>query len=268
MQKVYGKIKKTRIGNYLQGDVTPIDYESLPKKIFVFWNTGLETAPENCRFCVNSWQVHNPDWELVVLDQTAADRILPRSEFSADMAIAHYADLLRTKLMLSEGGVWADATCLCTRPLDDWLPMIFAQTGFFALHRPGPDRVISNWFLASKPQAEIPRIWLENSLAFWRERKKSPRAYFWHHYMFEYSLLTSRQFRKAWKKTPKLSAVPFHRLQRTLLSGELNQSDRELIRAIPIHKLCYKRGFTVEDIKQSMQKIWGDQAATYRTAQQ
>ncbi|MCK7613979.1 capsular polysaccharide synthesis protein [Roseibium sediminicola] len=266
MQKVYGKIKKTRIGNWLQGDVTPIDYEKLPRKIFVFWNTGLDTAPENCRFCVKSWQVLNPDWELVVLDQSAANAILPRSEFPSDMAIAHYADLLRTKLMLTEGGVWADATCLCTRPLDDWLPMIFAQTGFFALHRPGRDRVISNWFLASKQEADIPRIWLDNSLAFWRGRKKPPRAYFWHHYMFEYSWLTSGRFRKAWKTAPKLSAVPFHRLQRTLLSGELSQNDRDLIQAIPLHKLCYKRGFKVDDIRTSIREIWGDEAAMLQEA--
>ncbi|WP_081455250.1 capsular polysaccharide synthesis protein [Roseibium aggregatum] len=258
MQKIYGKIKKTRLGYFLQSDVLPIDYGILPKKIFVYWNTGIENAPENCRFCVKSWQLFNPNWDLVILDDAAAENILPRSTFPKDMAIAHYADLLRTTLLSKNGGVWVDATCLCTKPLDDWLPMIFAQTSFFALQRPGIDREISNWFLASKTNAIIPKIWLANSLAFWRRRKKLPRAYFWHHYMFEYSLLTSTRFRRAWKSSPKFSAVPFHRFQRTLLKMELSNPDKGIIRSEPLHKLCYKRGFTVKDIKSFIQEIWGE----------
>ena len=60
------------------------------------------------------------------------------------------ADLARLDLLARHGGVWADATCFCVRPLDDWL-LPCLPSGFFAFDRPGPDRLLSTWFLAAQP---------------------------------------------------------------------------------------------------------------------
>ncbi|WP_165814684.1 capsular polysaccharide synthesis protein [Labrenzia sp. 011] len=255
-QKVYGKLKKTRVGKLLRGHTSPVLRPDLPKIIYVYWDKGIDTAPDLCRFCVESWRRQNPGWNVVVLDQSAAEKILPRSLFPRNIAIAHYADLLRIKLLADTGGVWVDATCLCTRPLDEWLGMIFTQTSFFAFHRPGRDRLISSWFLAAKPECLITSIWLENALAFWHGRKKLPRAYFWFHYMFEYSVLMSSGFRRAWKTVPKISAGPPHRFQRALVRQQFNSEDREIIKSMPVHKLCYKRDFSVSDVERAMGEIW------------
>ncbi len=53
-------------------------------------------------------------------------------------------------MLAKHGGVWADATLLCSKPLDDWLPEYYT-TGFFAFRNPGKDRMLSNWFMASDP---------------------------------------------------------------------------------------------------------------------
>jgi hypothetical protein len=260
MQKLYGKIKKTRIGKLLKGKVLASKRIELPKTIYIFWDTGMDNAPEICKFCVESWKLHNPNWKVSILDKDSSDKILPRNSFPHDMAISHYSDLLRIKLLAANGGVWVDSTCLCTKPLDDWLPMVFAQTEFFAFHRPGEDREVSSWFLAASPGAIIPQVWLKNSLAFWQGRTKLPRAYFWFHYMFEYSIWTSLRFRKSWKTVPKLSATPPHRLQRTLVKSSLTKDDIECIKYSPIHKLCYKRKFSLNDVKSSIRDIWGSES--------
>ncbi|WP_460081851.1 capsular polysaccharide synthesis protein [Roseibium sp. LAB1] len=259
MQKFYGKIKKTRLGKILRGTVLSGKSIDLPKTIYIFWDTGIDIAPEICKFCAESWKLHNPNWKVIILNKDIAENILPRSAFPPDMAVSHYSDLLRIKLLATHGGVWVDSTCLCTKPLDDWLPMVFAQTEFFAFHRPGEDREVSSWFLAASPGAIIPQVWLKNSLAFWQGRTKLPRAYFWFHYMFEYSIWTSLRFRKAWKDVPKLSATPPHRLQRTLVRNALTVEDLEVIKYTPVHKLCYKRKFSLDDTKSSIRKIWGNE---------
>ena len=65
------------------------------------------------------------------------------------MGLAHTSDLIRTKLLIKYGGVWADPTCFCMRPLEEWLPG-YMDAGVFMFHRPGESRIISNWFIASE----------------------------------------------------------------------------------------------------------------------
>ena len=53
-------------------------------------------------------------------------------------------------MLRQHGGVWADATSFCLRPLDDWLNAAYAA-GFFAFRNPAKDRMMANWFIASEP---------------------------------------------------------------------------------------------------------------------
>ena len=57
-----------------------------------------------------------------------------------------FADQIRIEILHLHGGVWADATTICAKPLDEWLPERMG-TGFFAFERPAQDRMIASWFL-------------------------------------------------------------------------------------------------------------------------
>ena len=46
-------------------------------------------------------------------------------------------ELLRMRLLLKYGGVWADATTLCLRTMDEWLPSL-TQTELFFRREPDP----------------------------------------------------------------------------------------------------------------------------------
>lgn len=65
------------------------------------------------------------------------------------MSLATQSDMIRLQLLCKYGGVWADSTTLCIRPLDAWL-CDCCQSGFFAFSNPGKDREMSNWFIASE----------------------------------------------------------------------------------------------------------------------
>ena len=85
------------------------------------------------RLCLKSWLAQNPNWNIDIIDQERADKILPRAELPAGISQNHYADLLRITLLSQFGGVWADATVYCSRPLDDWLPILGNQSNFFCI---------------------------------------------------------------------------------------------------------------------------------------
>lgn len=216
----------------------------LTRRIFLFWDKGLSAAPEIVRLCVASWSEMNPDWEVIVLDGAAAEGILPRSRLRPDISVNHYSDILRTELLLREGGVWADATCLCAAPLDHWIGMLFQQTDFFAFDRPGRDRQISTWFLASVPGNALMRRWNEMQTLYWAPWRRSEVPYFASHALFEYLVRFDPRMRRAWSGVPKLSAEPPHRMQRVLAAGRPpTREDLGIICAAPVHKLTWKGAF-------------------------
>lgn len=232
-------------------DVAPArDPARLPRRIFLYWGQGLAQAPEIVRYCVDSWSMTNPGWDVTVLDARSAEAPLPSAGLRSDITVAQYADVLRSALLMREGGVWADASCLCTAPLDSWLGLVFQQADFFAFDRPGRDRQVSNWFLASVPQGLLIRRWYVAQRKLWAPSRRPPPPYFASHYLFEHLVRFDRQARREWEAVPWLGAEPPHRLQRVLVAGRKPTSeDLAIIRTSPVHKLTWRGDLKVSDVE-------------------
>ena len=246
----------------------------------MFWSQGLETAPDLVRRCHESWVLRNPNWRIRMLDGRDLAGLGLR-DYGAPSLVAqspnHLSDLLRLDLLAAHGGIWADATCYCMRPLDEWLPDLAAPSGFFAFARPGPDRLLSSWFLAAQPDNHLVtrlRDWLADhwSRPFKTARGdaggaidrlliSSPRRralwfsrpvrdwlgadpYFAFHYAFERLVRSHPECRTIWARTPKVSADGPHRLQAVGLRSPLStEIAREIDDAAePLYKLTWKQG--------------------------
>lgn len=204
----------------------------------------------------------------------------------SEMSPNHLSDLARINLLRQYGGVWVDATCLCMVPLDNWIHE-YAKSGFFAFSKPRPDRLISSWFLASERNcpltarycsvvnsycaandfrgiksnriagyaAELARRYIGDNpwlsalyasplFAHW----VGATRYFWFHYAFAHTLLTSRDARQVWEVTPTVSSDfssgdgP-HALQKHGMFEEVSESlrDRVAAREDPLYKLNWKK---------------------------
>lgn len=133
----------------------PSTTNEIPKIVWMFWDKGLDNAPDVVKLSVESWKHFNPDYEIRVLDDVSINNYLsPKQIFkisSVDLTIAHKSDYIRTYLLSVYGGVWTDSTTFCWKPLDEWLPDFTNTTGFFVFHQNSSrqDRQIKNWFLAS-----------------------------------------------------------------------------------------------------------------------
>ena len=231
---------------------------ALPKIVWMYWMQGEQHAPNLVRHCLRSWRLKNPGWDVRVLDAATCDAVtdgcLRDLHGRQDLDATHFSDLLRLALLARHGGVWADATVYCHRPLDAWLPACL-DSGFFAFASPGPDRALSSWFLASVPGHLLIRRWQASLLHYWehnRFRTSVPVSwmrrleqrygqniattrgwfrwpvckllrvtpYFAAHYLFNRLITEDAACRASWQRTPCRLADAPHRLQQLGLLAE------------------------------------------------
>lgn len=227
-------------------DATP---RLIPKVIWIFWDTGEESAPDIVKFCIESWRQRNPGWTVNVLDRNTASEAVQLPVAIGDVQIQTFADLLRCRLLNEHGGVWADATAYCVLPLDSWLPMA-AQRGFFAFvwakwenwfTWPGFRRHLANWFLASEPAGTVIKLWDEFGLSYWENRSKA-HLYFWPHVIFETLLFLRPDFRRAFAEVPKFGCLGPHLVHDAVIRERDLSKVSQIVSsgAAPVQKLSWK----------------------------
>ncbi|MGR2766048.1 capsular polysaccharide synthesis protein [Photobacterium ganghwense] len=147
------------------------------KTVWMFWDSGLENAPEVVKLSYRTWVNLNPDYTVVLLDNQNIQDYLGFdfsaicSLFSVDLGAAGKSDLLRLYLLNRFGGVWADATTFCKKPLSQWLDI--DSSGFFAFREKfSDDRTLVSWFLVSTPGNSIVQALLLDSLQYLLKPRK------------------------------------------------------------------------------------------------
>jgi Capsular polysaccharide synthesis protein len=179
-----------------------------PKLIWMLWLQGWDQAPAIAHAARRSWAGRNPAWELRALDRTSLAQVLPAETlnrlFDTPKPMEALSDQIRLELLYRHGGVWADATTICARPLDDWLAQALPR-GFFAFSRPAPDRMLSTWFLAAEKGSEIIDRWRAGGWEYWQDRQERG-DYFWLHMLFAEIYERNARVRALWDATPVIPA--------------------------------------------------------------
>lgn len=241
---------------------------TIPRRIFALWDKPVAQAPHLVQTAFDAWNTRAAGYDMTILNGADMDRHLNELGLGQrTLTIQAKSDILRTKLLFENGGVWTDATVVPSADLDDWLPPLVEQSGFFAFARPDRDRPFASWLLAAEPHHPIPKALLDHLVWFWSvERRALPfrfrprrweiglkrwmrqtRAdpswsvtpgkgaarrvahYFFFHYSFQYLLDSDDDFARLWAQTPKRSAIPPHNLQNACRA----MSTDELTGALP-----------------------------------
>ncbi len=254
---------------------------TIPRIIWILWFQGPSEAPFIVKKCIESWVRHNANWQVVILDDNNLSEYvvldLPEG-ILANLALNHKSDLLRLQLLSEYGGVWADATTFCMKPLDDWIHGC-TTSGFFTFYKPGRDRIMSSWFIASQKGCPIVLKLGERLKSFWLENEfnvntkagttlikllsktlgyssKTTRywfsplvvkyfkvyPYFVIHYMFERLVSTDPECQQIWSETVKISADGPHRIQTYGLLSPIDENIKKEIdeKRDPLYKLTWK----------------------------
>lgn len=216
-----------------------------PKIIWILWLQGWESAPPIVQACIKTWQVQNPGWVIHTLDTKTLSNYLDPATLvpftTKSLPPEALSDVIRILLLERYGGVWVDSTVYCLQPLDSWLPER-VTSGFFAFANPGPDLLLSSWFLAAAKGNYLVQEWHRLVFNYWAQHKE-PDQYFWFHQLFAEACAADSFFREAWQATPTLSAVPpHHYLPYEKLALPLSPYDRTFLDtpSTPVLKLTHK----------------------------
>jgi hypothetical protein len=220
-----------------EGATSPI-----ARHVFMLWQQGWDAAPPLVQACARSWRERNPGWTIHMLDDASFEAFAPTWRQFRPPASGRPArsNIQRLSFLRAHGGVWADATLFCARPLDEWLPAA-APAGLFMFDHPRPYRDIDLWFIATESESPVIAAWHEMVRLYW-DSFRHAHHYYWMEYLFE--LLQARQpvVAATWRQVPKLSALG-------PLAVQGNPFDRNAPRAIfdliaenrvPVHKLSHK----------------------------
>ena len=253
----------------------------IPRKIWTLWFQGVSEAPFIVKECIDSWVRNNPTWDVVVLDSSNINNYIQLDmpeEILENVCLANQADLIRLLLLSKYGGVWCDATTFCTRPLDNWIDD-YTESGFFAFEKPGVDRVLSSWFIASKKGSPVcTKLYNKLRSYFIKNNFNKPNRlqrkvkhilsrilnrshkttkywfnpiitkllnvspYFAFHYMFERLVSTDPESKAIWQSTKKLSADSPHLIQTIGLFSLPSESIKKTVNdnETPLYKLTWK----------------------------
>lgn len=251
------------------------------RTIWTLWLQGVDKAPKLVRDCHESWRHHNPEWRLEVLSRADVDALWTSDReraVAAKMPASALANLVRMKLLVTHGGVWADATLACVVRLENWL-WTYTEGDFFALSDAPGWRPLDNFFLAGCQGDAVLTDWLAASLNAWsqpsvrgrdpvedcsrwisgiKEGKGKPwrrsdfwhgietMPYYWHHYLFDYMLAKRAGLASYWKNRPKCSArlpllMEFREAYDEAAMEEAAFRDLLHNNMVPFHKLNWRR---------------------------
>ncbi len=160
------------------------------KNLFVYWDSGFETAPAVVRRCLESVKEHVPKgWQLHILSDENLAKYIRMPDFMETMlrngkiCRAHYSDILRFSLLWHYGGLWLDATCLLTQDI----PSIILDSKLFLFNNKElwqtTPFLFENWVMRSEPRNYVIGRLLENSLCYFLQCKNPRAIYFVNYYL-------------------------------------------------------------------------------------
>jgi hypothetical protein len=212
------------------------------KIVWCMWFQGRDPAPQLVRKCLASWEQKNPGWDVRCLDAHDLATYVPIGDYvdlgRQQVTHASLSDIARMLLLHEYGGIWVDATTLCNRPLDDWLPSLMGE-GFFAFDTPAPGRPLASWFLAAVPGNAILARWCAKTLRYWQGRMAADR-YFWLHDQFKALLEEDSAVAASWSRVPKMSADAPHAIQRLGMSRPADEVTHAVDWSTPVFKLTHR----------------------------
>jgi hypothetical protein len=229
----------------LKNDVTETD--------FVFWTCwlqGLEAAPDLVKACVNSARKHAAGCRVIVITYDNLETYITLPSFiiekhkQGSIQQPHFADILRTYLLYTYGGVWFDATVFFTRDIPGELitePLFFFRSPLDDKYCP-----VSNWFIIAGEKGS-PLLFKQLCALFeyWRLHN-TLIDYFIFHYFLQIIINSNPDSAAIFGKIPYRNNQNPHYLQLELLCTEFDAELWEKAKNVSFcHKLTYK---TPQDI--------------------
>lgn len=145
----------------------------IPRNIFLMWDKPRDKWPALVELCVDLWVAINPNWNVEIFDIEMARACIGNDidiNIFNSLKVQHQSDLVRTKLLSTRGGIWADASCLPHMSVDVWISS-FEHCDYSSIPTLAPGQVSDNWFLISKKSGILMTKQYATLIKYWRTPK-------------------------------------------------------------------------------------------------
>lgn len=227
----------------------------ISNKVWVCWFQGLNNAPVLVKKCYESLKQNLTDREIILITSDNMCDYVEFPEFilkkwkAGQITHTHMTDLLRLELLIKYGGMWIDATVLCTSKREN-IPDYFFNSDLFLYQilKPGRDgqaQPISSWLISAKTNNKILELARFLCYEYWKKNNEMVDYFLFH----DFVMISLENNEEDWKKVvPRDNAAPH-----MLLLRLFDKYDEETWNAIkeqtPFHKLTYKFNKENEIIK-------------------
>ena len=225
--------------------IPPFEKQNKQYKIWQYWDTGLENAPEIIKACMASVDKYKGDIERVILTKdnikdyvNIPDYIYEKRD-KGIISQANFSDILRTYLLSEYGGCWIDATVYLTEPL----PQYIKESELFVLQNDEEKDFdglnMASYFISSCGNSIILDK-LRKFLALYWKVNDFKFNYFAFLHAFTMFSKSSEENKKEWDSMYKHSFLDAQVMQDKLLEPFNEEEFEKLKQLSPIHKLTYK----------------------------
>jgi len=237
----YRKLSK-KYNHILKNKISIENPPQKSNKVWICWFQGYHNAPPLVKACINSIKMNMPDKDVIILsDDNIADYvsfpepILQKRKLGI-IKPAHFSDLLRVELLCEYGGLWVDATVLCTSPeITSYISSmpLFVYKHMDLTKSNNHPTVASSWLIAARTNQRILLLTRALLYAYW-EKEDYLIDYFLFHIFFA---MAARTFKDDWSQVPMFNNCSPHTLQFELDSLYSKQRWIDISKISSFHKL-------------------------------
>ena len=149
----------------------------LPKVIWFCWLQGIEKAPPLVISCYESVKKYCTDYEIRIITENNFSNFADIPDFIVNkwkkgiITHAHFSDILRTALLVRNGGIWIDSTVLLTAPIPNNIEK--ASFFLFRTYKPGSNGKainLSSWFISSQKSNRLLVLVQKLLCEYWKKQ--------------------------------------------------------------------------------------------------
>ena len=211
--------------------------------IYQYWESPDGSIPPLVQACLNSVDRYKGDKQRIMLNPDNLNDYVKIPQIFLDLKkqgiikTAFFSDILRTCLLIQNGGIWIDATVLLTKELPDYITNadLFVFQNDLKIDLDGLN--MASYFIASKPGNIILKQTLKALESYWKENRFLVNYFTFLH---TFTMVTQKN-KELFKKVPFFSFLPVQLLQGELLNKYDPKRWEQIKSMSGIHKLTHKQ---------------------------
>jgi hypothetical protein len=245
--KIQKKLKKKY--NYVLKSFKQKYMDILPhmnsNRVWICWLQGIDNAPLLVQRCYESIQKNLQEKDIIVITADNFSKYVSFPDYIIEkwnkgiITNTHFSDLLRLELLIRYGGIWLDATVLCTSG-DVPHSMFHSHLFLYQTLKPGSNGhcvTISSWLIYARSNNKLLLATRKLLYEYWIKNNAMVDYYLFHIFFS----IVCEEFPEDWDKVPKFCNTIPHILLLEMFEKFNDERFNNIKRMSCFHKLSYKR---------------------------